>query len=54
MTASQIAPRAAWEALNDRQRAYLAPADALGREHEAAEDAAWSRGGCWRPAEARR
>lgn len=44
-------PGAAWRALNDRQRAYLAAAYALDQEHEAAERSAGSRAARRRPAD---
>src|SRR5919202_1032824 len=41
---------AAWQALTDRQRAYLTCAYQVDQEREAAEGRAWARGGRRRPA----
>ena len=43
-------PAAIWQALNDRQRAYLECAYQVDQEREAAEGRAWARGGRRRPA----
>ncbi len=51
MTRTGARASALWQALNERQRAYLEVAYAVDRENEGYQRSAWSRGGRAAPAE---